>query len=665
MKHKHNNRLKSVAAACMLVPLLGFAAPVLAAPLGEGETAMLNMENTDIKTLVSTIADKTGKNFIVDPRVKGKVTVISHREVDRNELYQIFLSILEVHGFAAIPGKDVIKIVPDATAKQNGIRTATKVYPGYGDELVTRVVMVDYVNAMQLVPILRPLIPQQGHMAAFPSSNVLIVSDRAKNIARIMKLIKRIDRPSSAEVEVIALQHASASEMVRILGALDKSGGKGKVGGGSPTLVADERTNSILLGGDKAQRLRLRALISHLDSPTDDGGNTKVIYLKYAEAASLVPVLTSVSEKFGKEGGKAKGNAAGASSNISIQADENTNALVITAQPDVMRSLQSVIRQLDIRRAQVLVEAIIAEIATTNNSELGVQLAVDGATTGKGPALATQLPGTGVGILDFISGAATTSGLNGFSLGIGDSNGDNRFGILIRALASDTDSNILSTPSLVMLDNEEAEIVVGQNVPFVTGSQQTTGGLANPFQTIQRQDVGLTLKVKPQINEGDAIKLDITQEVSSVVPDNTTGSADIITNKRSIKTSVLADDGDIVVLGGLITDDLQESETKVPVLGDVPVVGSLFRNRSATKVKRNLTVFMHPIIIRNSKTGTAVAGSKYNLIRARQLQAKQEGVNLLDDKVAPVLPTLDEYLELPPAYKDDSSSAEIQGDAAQ
>jgi len=663
MKHRHNNRLKSIAAACMLVPLLGAGVPVLAAPLADDETAMLNMENTDIKTLVSTIADKTGKNFIVDPRVKGKVTVISHREVDRKELYQIFLSILEVHGFAAIPGKDVIKIVPDSTAKQNGIRTATTNYPGFGDELVTRVVMVDYVNAMQLVPILRPLIPQQGHMAAFPSSNVLIVSDRAKNIARIMKLIKRIDRPSSAEVEVITLQHASASEMVRILGALDKSGGKTKAGGGGPTLVADERTNSILLGGDKAQRLRLRALISHLDTPTDDGGNTKVIYLKYAEAASLVPVLTSVSEKFGKDKGKGKA-AAGASSSVSIQADENTNALVITAQPDVMRSLQSVIRQLDIRRAQVLVESIVADIATTNNSELGVQLAVDAASSGKGPALATQLPGSGVGILDFISGTATTAGLNGFSLGIGDSNGDNRFGILIRALASDTDSNILSTPSLVMLDNEEAEIVVGQNVPFVTGSQQTTGGLANPFQTIQRQDVGLTLKVKPQINEGDAIKLDITQEVSSVEEDNTTGSADIITNKRSIKTSVLADDGDIVVLGGLITDDLQEGETKVPVLGDVPVVGSLFRNRSARKVKRNLTVFMHPVIIRNSKTGTAIASSKYNLIRARQLQAKQEGVKLLDDKLAPVLPTLDEYLELPPAYTEEAPGAEKQGDAS-
>jgi len=660
MKHKHNKRLMSLVAACVLMPLLNLAMPVLAASQGEGEA--LNFENTDIRTLINSVAIKTGKIFIVDPRVKGKVTVVSNEKVDPKELYQIFLSILEVHGFAAIQGKDAIKIVPDATAKQNGIRTATKGAPGYGDELVTRVVMVDYVNAMQLVPILRPLIPQQGHMAAFPSSNVLIVSDRAKNIARIMKLIKRIDRPSSAEVEVITLQHASASEMVRILGALNKSGGKGKVGGIGPTLVADERTNSILLGGDKAQRLRLRALITHLDTPTDDGGNTKVIYLKYAEAASLVPVLTSVSEKFSKEGGK--GKAAASTSNISIQADENTNALVITAQPDVMRSLQSVIRQLDIRRAQVLVEAIIAEISTTSNSELGVQLAVDGTQSGKGPALATQLPGTGVGILDLISGGVNSSdGLGGFTLGLGDSNGDNRFGILIRALASDNDSNILSTPSLVMLDNEEAEIVVGQNVPFVTGSQQTTGGLANPFQTIQRQDVGLTLKVKPQINEGDAIKLDITQEVSSVELDNRADSADIITNKRSIKTSVLADDGDIVVLGGLITDDLQEGESKVPVLGDVPVLGSLFRNRTATKVKRNLTVFMHPVIIRDSKAGTAIAGGKYNLIRARQLQAQQDGVKLLDDKVAPVLPTLDEYLELPPAYKEEAHGAETQGDA--
>lgn len=653
MKNKNMNLVTVLAAALLMLS----TSSVSALQLADGETAMLNMENTDINTLISTVADKTGRNFIVDPRVKGKVTIISHQAITRDELYQTFLSILEVHGFAAIPGDGVVKIVPDSTAKQSSIRTATRGSPGQGDELVTRVVMVDYVNAMQLVPILRPLIPQQGHMAAFPSSNVLLVSDRADNIARIMQLIKRIDRPSNEDVEVIALQHASAAEMVRVLGSLRK-GSANKGAPDAPVLVADERTNSILLGGNKSERLRLRALIAHLDTSTDDGGNTQVIYLKYADAASLVPVLTGVSTNLTKASGNGKsGIAKSAAKNISIQADENTNSLVITAQPDLMRSLQSVIRQLDIRRAQVLVEAIIAEISSTKTSELGVQFgSLDTNSTG---AISSEFPGTGPGILSLAFGTdAITSLGGGLNIGIGEANGNSRFGVLLRAIASDDDSNLLSTPNLVMLDNEESEIIVGQNVPFVTGSQQTTGGLANPFQTIQRQDVGLTLKVKPQINEGDAIKLDITQETSSVVPDNSSvTSADIITNKRSIKTSVLVDDGEIIVLGGLISDDLTEGVSKVPVLGDIPLLGNLFRSRSTRKVKTNLVVFLHPVILKDGK-GQLHASKKYNYIRTKQLAARKDGVNLLDDGVAPVLPELDKYLEIPPPYKQEESSAE-------
>ena len=653
MKNKKMNLVSLFTAALLMLSTLS----VSALQLADGETAMLNMENTDINTLISTVADKTGRNFIVDPRVKGKVTIISHQAITRDELYQTFLSILEVHGFAAIPSDGVIKIVPDSTAKQSSIRTATRGSPGQGDELVTRVVMVDYVNAMQLVPILRPLIPQQGHMAAFPSSNVLIVSDRADNISRIMQLIKRIDRPSNEDVEVISLQHASAAEMVRVLGSLRK-GGANKGAAAAPVLVADERTNSILLGGNKSERLRLRALIAHLDTSTDDGGNTQVIYLKYADAASLVPVLTGVSTNLTKTSGKGKlGAAKSAAKNISIQADENTNSLVITAQPDLMRSLQSVIRQLDIRRAQVLVEAIIAEISSTKTSELGVQFgSLDSNNTG---AISSEFPGTGPGVLSLAFGTDPITSLGGgLNIGLGESNGNTRFGVLLRAIASDDDSNLLSTPNLVMLDNEEAEIIVGQNVPFVTGSQQTTGGLANPFQTIQRQDVGLTLRVKPQINEGDALKLDITQEISSVVPDNSSvTSADIITNKRSIKTSVLVDDGEIIVLGGLISDDLTEGVSKVPVLGDIPLLGNLFRSRSTRKVKTNLVVFLHPVILKNGK-GKLHASKKYNYIRTKQLAARENGVNLLDDGVAPVLPELDKYLEIPPPYKQEESSAE-------
>ncbi len=637
----------------LLLPALLLSPMLVAQPMAEGETTMLNLENTDINTLISTIADKTGKNFIVDPRVKGKVTIISHQPLTRDEVYQTFLSILEVHGFAAVPSDGVVKIVPDSTAKQSSIRTASSGAPGRGDELVTRVVTIDYVNAMQLVPILRPLIPQQGHMAAFPSSNVLIVSDRADNIARIIQLIKRIDRPSNDDVEVLKLQYASASEMVRILSALKKSSGVGKQANRTPMLVADERTNSILLGGDKGERLRLRALIAHLDSPTGSGGSTQVVYLKYADAASLVPVLTSVSSNISKVNGKAKlvGKSA---SNVSIQADVNTNALVITAQPDVMRSLKSVIRQLDIRRAQVLVEAIIAEVSSTKSSELGVQF---GSLDTSNGIVSSEFPGSGPNLIALALGNAPLTTLGGgLTLGAGNARGGNRFGVLLRAIASDDDSNLLSTPNLVMLDNEEAEIIVGQNVPFVTGSQQTTGGLANPFQTIQRKDVGLTLRVKPQINEGDAIKLEITQETSSVVPDNSSvTSADIITNKRSIKTTVMVDDGEIIVLGGLISDDLTEGVSKVPVLGDIPILGNLFSSRTTRKLKTNLMVFLHPVILKDGK-GKVLSSNKYNYIRAQQLVSKEDGVNLLDNDVTPVLPTLDTYLEIPPPYKSEEQT---------
>ena len=649
MQNKQILSVNALLRLLILVPVLLLSPMLIASPMADGETTMLNLENTDINTLISTIADKTAKNFIVDPRVKGKVTVISHQPLTRNEVYQIFLSILEVHGFAAVPGDGVVKIVPDSTAKQSSIRTASSGAPGHGDELVTRVVKVDYVNAMQLVPILRPLIPQQGHMAAFPTSNVLIVSDRADNIARIIQLIKRIDRPSNNDVEVVQLQNASATEMVRILSALKKNSGGGKQANRTPMLVADERTNSILLGGDKGERLRLRALIAHLDTPTDGGGSTQVVYLKYADAASLVPVLTSVSSNISKANGKAK-SVGKSASNISIQADINTNALVITAQPDVMRSLKSVIRQLDIRRAQVLVEAIIAEVSSTKSSELGVQFS--SLDTSKG-IVSSEFPGTGPNLfaLALSTDPLTTLG-GGFTLGAGNTRGSNDFGVLLRAIASDDDSNLLSTPNLVMLDNEEAEIIVGQNVPFVTGSQQTTGGLANPFQTIQRQDVGLTLKVKPQINEGNAIKLDITQETSSVVPDNTSvTSADIITNKRSIKTTVMVEDGEIIVLGGLISDNLTEGVSKVPVLGDIPILGNLFSSRTTRKIKTNLMVFLHPVILKDGK-GKILSSNKYNYIRAKQLVGKENGVNLLSNDVTPVLPTLDTYLKIPPPYKD-------------
>ncbi len=619
------------------------------------QTITLNLKDADINALIGTVAEVTGKNFIVDPRVKGKVTVISSRPMNSDEVYQVFLSILKVHGFAVVPSGSVEKIVPDVSAKQDSIPNASSQEPGIGDEMVTRVVQVDHVAAAQLVPILRPLVPQQGHLAAYPNTNVLIISDRAENVSRLVSIIQRIDKVSDSEIEVIRLQHASAAEVVRILNAISRSeAGQAKAPGGEP-LVADERTNSVLLGGDRADRLRLRAIISHLDTPLEAEGNTKVIYLKYAKAADLVDVLQGVGKSQGEEAKKAKA-ASNGDKDLDIHADEATNSLVITAPPSLMRSLESVIRQLDIRRAQVLVDAIIAEVGENKARQLGIQWAVFDLSGQTAPVGGTNFTNAGSSLAD-IGNAVIKNTLPsltpGLLFGAGRFNKDGvSFGAVLQALASDGDSNILSTPSLVTLDNEEAEIVVGQNVPFLTGSFANTGAAStsvNPFQTIQRKDVGITLKIKPQINEGDAVVLQIEQEVSSIA--NNAQASDLITNKRSIKTNVLAQDGQIVVLGGLIEDRVRQSAQKVPLLGDIPLLGALFRSKGSNVDKSNLMVFIHPTILRDPNTSDSYTSSKYNLIRGVQARSFEDGVFLTPDVPRPKLPEMRELLELPPPFE--------------
>jgi general secretion pathway protein D len=640
------------------------------------ETVTLNLKDADIGALISTVAEVTHRNFVVDPRVKGKVTVISSRPMDSDEVYQVFLSILKVHGFAAIPSGAVVKIVPDVNAKQDNIPTVTDRNTGRGDEMVTRVVEVKNVAAAQLVPILRPLVPQQGHLAAYPATNVLVISDRAANVERLVTIIRRIDQVSDSEIEVIPLQHASAAEVVRVLNSLERApGGAGKVprggGEGKAVLVADERTNSVLLGGDRSDRLRLRVIISHLDTPLDAGGNTNVVYLKYAEAKDLVPVLTGVGKKIE---GEAQGKVSAPKSEFDIQADEAMNALVITAPPDVMRTLKRVISELDVRRAQVLVDAIIAEVSMNTARELGVQWVFSGLNSGNGvsPVGLINFTNTGNNIADVINSAVDVA--NGGTvptpagnvlLGGGKVQKDSNFNYLavINMLASDSNTNILSTPTLVTLDNEEAEIIIGQNVPFVTGSFTSTGAgndATNPFQTIQREDVGLTLKLKPQINEGDALKLNIEQEVSSIAP-SVAGASDIITNKRSIKTSVMVGDGNVVVLGGLIEKQTGESVQKVPLLGDLPGVGALFRSKAGNVTKTNLMVFIHPVILRDSAVAEQSTSSKYNYFRALQYKEGKDGVNLLPGEQAPLLPEWGDTkaigqppLEPPPEPKKDT-----------
>ncbi len=617
----------------------------------------LNMVDTDIRALITTVSEVTGKNFIIDPRVKGKVTVISSRPMGKDELYQVFLSILEVHGYSAIPRGDVIKILPQVEAKQSGIPTATQGHPGLGDEIVTRVIPIEYSDAQQLVPILRPLVPQQGHLAAFANTNVLIISDTAQNIRRIIRIIRRIDRPSTDEIEIITLEHASAAEVVRILESLSKQqkSKKKEAPGNALTIVADERTNSILLGGEKSQRLRLRAIISHLDSPIASGGNTQVFFLQYADAENLVPILSSVTETIKTSTARGKKIRISTKSQVSIQADKSTNSLVITAAPDLMQSLRSVIEKLDVRRAQVLIEAIIAEVTTGKAAELGIQFYTANANfsgNNNGTFATSNLPGNQTGSVTAVNPAAPGVGLTlgGFS---GLTGNFLDLSVLLRAIESDDDSNILSTPSLLTLDNQEAEITVGQNVPFLTGTTQTTGGLANPFQTIERKDVGVKLKVTPQINKGNTVKLEIEQEISSIAPTavgvNTT---DIVTNKRLIRTTVLVDDGATVVLGGLIEDKLTQSEQSVPLLGDIPIIGNLFKTRRSDKTKTNLMVFLRPVIMRDSKVSDKQTAKRYDFMRGKQQGVREQGVRLLDDKTSPLLPPIDEELILPPPFKD-------------
>ena len=624
----------------------------------------LNLKEADIRALIATVSKFTGKNFVVDPRVKARVSVVSSRSMSESEVYEVFLSVLQVHGYAAVPVGSIIKIVPEVNAKQGPLPVVTD-NRHVGDELITKVVTLDHVPAAQLVPILRPLVPQQGHLAAYNPTNTLIVTDHAANIRRLVAIIKSIDRPESDELEIIPLKHASASELVRILNSLQASGNAKKPESSQITLASDDRTNSILMSGERSARLKIRATIAHLDTPLqNEAGNTHVIYLKYAKAEDLVSILTGVQKKQEQVDKKAvPTRAAGSSdSEVDIQSDENTNSLIITAGPDVVRRMKSIIRQLDIRRAQVLVESIIAEISNNHGREFSSQFVLGGkeGDNDRVPVGTSNFGGSG-GIIGLLSGDPQTiagSLGDGITFGFG-SDQNNRFAFLLKALTADAATNILSTPSVVTMDNQEAEIVVAQNVPFITGSFTTAAdGASNPFQTVERQDVGITLKVTPQINDGNTIKLEIAQEVSNVSA-STSANGDIITNKRSINTSVLVEDGEILVLGGLIDDTLRDQVSKVPLLGDIPLLGWLFRSHSTTKEKQNLMVFMRPSIMRDGAAAHYHTNEKYNYLRAQQIDAGQQGFGLLREQSSPLLPELPPYVvktDKPTPSEDDTDN---------
>jgi len=588
-----------------------------------------NFREADIRKIVEAVSEVTGKTFILDPRVTAKVTILSKTPLSADAFYEAFLSILEVHGYVAITTGDVIKVVPDASARQKP--TLLSGDGAGGDDMVTRVIKVENIGAAQLVPILRPLIPQYGHLVAHPGSNMLIISDRAKNAERIISIIRRIDRSSDDEIEVVPLQHASSAEVVRVLTALTQT----PRADGMPvttSLVADARTNSILIGGDKNGRIRLRALIAHLDTPLEEGGSTQVRYLRYADAEELAGKLQTHFTQQASAGG-----ATGAANpdQVSVWADLQTNAIVVNAPPKMMRSLMGIVDKLDIRRAQVLVEAIIVEVLADKVSDLGVTWAVEGSGS-NAPIGITNFSGAGTNLINLIGAtqggtidpsAASAIG-EGISIGVGRIvDGGTSFAAILNALEGDATTNIISTPTIVTTDNEEASLNVGQEVPFVTGSftnTGTAGGAVNPFQTIQREQVGVKLTITPQINEGNAILLKISQEISSIA-ESATGAADLITNERTIDTTVIVEDGDILVLGGLIEDVLRESTQRVPILGSIPLLGALFRTRSVDKVKTNLMVFIRPKILRDGTEAAIATHAKYNY--ARELLS-QDGPNV-------------------------------------
>jgi len=602
--------------AITLLVLLSF----MSLAWGQEETWRLNLKDADIRAFVTQVADITGYSFVVDPRVKGKVTVLSSAPMNRDEIYDLFLSVLSVHGFTAIPGDGVIKVVQQVDAKQSAesLSRFSRVPP---EQLITKVIQVNNANALELVPILRPLVAKYGHLAGVAAANALIVSDHAANVERIEEIIRELDSPSKYEVEVIQLREAWVGDLVTLLQELapDELGTAGsKNAARKYSVTADERSNRLILRGDETFREKMRNLIRKLDQPSASGGSTKVIRLKHADAQNLVDILGGVMGEVAREGGSSA-TASRPGTSFAVFADEGLNALVVRGDPSLIQEAEQIVAQLDVRRAQVLIEAAIVEVSDELGQDLGVQFAAGDESGSSTPVLGTNFGNVGRSLGDVLAAilneSVITPAAGGITIGAGERNTDGiSWGVLIQALSTSTAANLLSTPSIITLDNQESEITVGQNVPFRTGEYtQTSDSISNPFTTIERRDVGLTLKVTPTISADGLVRLVVEQTTESVA-DSIEDASDIVTNKREIKTTVLADDGETIVLGGLIRDDLQVTRSKVPLLGDIPVLGRLFSSESQSRVKRNLLVFLRPTIILDKGEAVAVTDDKYRAL---------------------------------------------------
>jgi len=600
------------------------------------------MRDADIRAFASDMAKISNKTIVLDPRVKGNVTIVSSQDLDAGEAYAVFLSVLRVHGYAAIENNGVVKVMPEAGARQD-----STVNNRNNDSLTTEVIRLSQASARVISPLLKPLVNKQGHIAAYEATNSIIIADYVGNLSRIKSILSELDKDPADTIELIPLNNTSANEVARILGSMWRGDNQMSK---SFSAIAVERSNSILLRGQIGVIKQIKKVISRLDNNTSQSSNLKVIYLKYAKAEDLTPILEKVAETLEDE--IPSETSKNTTTNIGFHDD--TNALIISAQPDILKSLESVISQLDIRRAQVLVEALIVEISDKLARDLGVQFLFTG--DGESSPVATQRFGNlnpdlistiGSETIDDSTTSSTMQtraansllALDGLAVGVARYRADGEsFATILNLIASDGDSNVLSTPSIMTMDNEESSIVVGQEIPITTG-ETLSGSNSNPFRSVTRQEIGVKLTVKPQINEGNAVKMHINQEVSSIFGPLGEMSTDLITNKRNIKTTVLVEDKETIVLGGLIDDDVQESVKKVPVLGDIPLLGRLFKTTSISRTKRNLMVFLRPTIVRDSDDIRSISNRKYNYFQAIENELIEEG------KIVPDTRILEDLLE--------------------
>lgn len=614
-------------------------------------TRLWNLQDADILSVINEVSQETGKNFVVDPRVTGKISLVSSKPLKKGEVYNVFLSVLELLGFSAIPSGNIIKIVPNMESGEMATRVATRQSPGSGDEVVVRVIPLKNITATQLIPVLRPMMPQWSNISAYTPGNVLILLGRAENLKRIAQIIQDVDQASDNSIQMIQLQHASAVQVAQVLNNL-QAASRAAGDTASVSIAVDDRSNSILLSGPKSLRLRMRLLLSQLDEPASNGaGNTEVIYLRYLQAKDFAPLLGKIAQNILGKGGSDAGSsssttAAGSKTasketpenTTSIQAEPNSNAIIITAPPTLMKALKTVVSKLDIRPAQVLVEAIIAEIDEANITSLGIQW---GSIQGSGPAIPTSgvptsFPALGAGIVGIIPGSDITA--------------------ILSVLQNQSGVNILSTPSVVVLDNQKATIEVGQNVPMQTGSYSPTGaadsqGTATPFTTIAVTPVTLKLDVTPQLNLGTSVRLKLQLKNDTLQNPQNPGLTPIV-NTSKINNSVIINSSDILVLGGLISNSNNENINKVPILGNLPIVGRLlFQQKTSSQSKKNLMVFIKPVIMHNANEAMMISQQKYADTRSTQAGFRNELADIGDEPVDTLLPPWKNKKDLPTPFE--------------